>query len=117
MYFSCVQTRTHNAANEITDVTETGGQVAWATPVQDVMGNVTSYPKPSSLTNSYAARYDAWNRLGWIRDGGNFVATYVYDGLGRRITGGRDASRSESEPAGQSARADAAPVSARCRRR
>jgi len=80
------QTRTHNAANEITGITEGGGQVAWATPVQDVMGNVTSYPKPSSLTNSYTCKYDAWNRLVQVKDGETVVADYVYDGLGRRIT-------------------------------
>ncbi len=80
------QTRTHNGANEITDITETAGQVAWATPVQDAMGNITSYPKPSAPANSLSAKYDAWNRLVEVKDGANLVGSYVYDGLGRRIT-------------------------------
>jgi hypothetical protein len=62
------QDRTHNAANEITGITEVGGQVAWATPGYDAMGNVTSYPKPSSMTNSYTCKYDAWNRLVEVKD-------------------------------------------------
>jgi RHS repeat-associated protein len=80
------QDRTHNGANEITGITEVSGQVAWATPAHDAMGNVTGYPKPSSMTNSYTCKYDAWNRLVEVKDGGTLVAAYVYDGLGRRIT-------------------------------
>jgi YD repeat-containing protein len=80
------QSRTHNAANEITGISEGSGQVAWADPVQDAMGNITSYPKPSSMTNSYTVKYDAWNRLVEIKDGANLVGAYIYDGLGRRIT-------------------------------
>jgi YD repeat-containing protein len=79
------QTRTHNAANEITGISETAGQVAWADPAHDIKGNITSYPKPSSMTSSYTCTYDAWNRLVRIVDF-DPVADYVYDGLGRRIT-------------------------------
>ena len=79
------QTRTHNAANEITDISETAGQTAWATPQQDAMGNITSYPKPSAPASSYTCTYDAWNRLTEVRDGGTLIAGYGYDGLGRRI--------------------------------
>jgi RHS repeat-associated protein len=79
------QSRTHNAANEITGISETGGQVAWADPSHDIKGNITSYAKPSSMTSSYTCTYDAWNRLVRIVDF-DPVADYVYDGLGRRIT-------------------------------
>ncbi|WP_428940595.1 RHS repeat-associated core domain-containing protein [Fontivita pretiosa] len=80
------QTRSHNKANEITGITETSGQVAWADPAYDAMGNVTSYPKPSSMSSSYTCKYDAWNRLTEVKDGANLVGAYSYDGLGRRIT-------------------------------
>ncbi|WP_428940602.1 RHS repeat domain-containing protein [Fontivita pretiosa] len=81
------QTRSHNKANEITGITgEQPGQVAWATPAYDAMGNVTSYPKPGSMTSSYTCKSDAWNRLTEVKDGANVVAAYAYDGLGRRIT-------------------------------
>ncbi|WP_428940714.1 RHS repeat-associated core domain-containing protein [Fontivita pretiosa] len=81
------QTRSHNKANEITDISgEQAGQVAWATPAYDAMGNVTSYPKPSAMSSSYTCKYDAWNRLTEVKDGANLVAAYSYDGLGRRIT-------------------------------
>ncbi|WP_428940598.1 RHS repeat domain-containing protein [Fontivita pretiosa] len=80
------QTRSHNKANEITGITgEQPGQVAWATPAYDAMGNVTSYPKPSAMNNSYTCKYDAWNRLVEVKDGANLVGAYSYDGLGRRI--------------------------------
>ncbi|WP_428940607.1 RHS repeat domain-containing protein [Fontivita pretiosa] len=80
------QTRGHNKANEITDISgEQAGQVAWADPGYDAMGNVTSYPKPGSMTSSYTCKYDAWNRLTEVKDGANLVAAYSYDGLGRRI--------------------------------
>ncbi|WP_428940712.1 RHS repeat domain-containing protein [Fontivita pretiosa] len=81
------QTRSHNKANEITDISgEQAGQVAWADPGYDAMGNVTSYPRPSAMSSSYTCKYDAWNRLTEVKDGVNLVAAYSYDGLGRRIT-------------------------------
>ncbi|WP_428940716.1 RHS repeat domain-containing protein [Fontivita pretiosa] len=81
------QTRSHNKANEITDISgEQVGQVAWATPGYDAMGNVTSYPKPSAMSSSYTCKYDAWNRLTEVKEGANLVGAYSYDGLGRRIT-------------------------------
>ena len=49
------QDRTHNEVNEITDITETIG-TAWATPVHDRAGNMTSVPKPSSLAEQLDAR-------------------------------------------------------------
>lgn len=38
------QSRTHNDANEITDITETTGP-AWATPAHDAAGNLTTIPQ------------------------------------------------------------------------
>ncbi|WP_428940710.1 hypothetical protein [Fontivita pretiosa] len=71
------QTRSHNKANEIIDITETTGQVAWADPAYDAMGNVTSYPKPGAMTSSYTCKYDAWNRLTEVKEGNNLVAAAV----------------------------------------
>lgn len=42
-------------------------------------------PKPSSLTNGYTCKYDAWNRLVEVKDGATVVGKYEYDGLGRRM--------------------------------
>ena len=78
------QTRTSNAVNEITDVTETSGQ-AWATPVYNRAGNMTTIPKPADPTGSFAATYDAWNRLVKLEAGENTLAEYVYDGAKRRV--------------------------------
>ncbi len=62
------QDRTHSKVNEVTDITETTGP-AWATPVHDAAGNMTTVPKPSSLTNGLTLKYDAWNRLVEAKDG------------------------------------------------
>ena len=78
------QTRTSNAVNEITDVTETSGP-AWATPVYNRAGNMTTIPKPADPTSSFTATYDAWNRLIKLEEGANTVAEYVYDGAKRRV--------------------------------
>jgi len=42
-------------------------------------------PKPSDPANSITAKYDAWNRLVEVSDGGTLVARFRYDGEGRRI--------------------------------
>jgi YD repeat-containing protein len=77
------QTRTANKVNEITAI---GGTPAWATPpVYDAAGNMTSFPQPASPASAYTATYDAWNRMTSISSGGSTVATYQYDGRGRRI--------------------------------
>ncbi len=78
------QSRTSNDANEITDITESTG-TAWVTPGYDAAGNMTTIPQPNSLGDSYTATYDPWNRLITLKDGGNTVADYEYDGLNRRI--------------------------------
>lgn len=78
------QLRSMNAANEITNTTETSGP-SWANPVFDNAGNMISIPKPSNLTGVYTATYDAWNRLVKIEDGMAIAAEYVYDGENRQI--------------------------------
>jgi RHS repeat-associated protein len=77
------QTRTANTVNEITAI---GGTPAWATPpAYDAAGNMTSFPQPTSPTSTFIATYDAWNRMTSINTSGGAVATYQYDGRGRRI--------------------------------
>ncbi|MCH8190699.1 MAG: hydroxymethylglutaryl-CoA synthase family protein, partial [Chloroflexi bacterium] len=71
-------------ANEITDVTETIG-VAWATPAHDKAGNMKTVPRPTDLFNSYSCTYDCWNRLRIVKDGGDNLAVYEYDGMNRRV--------------------------------
>ncbi len=78
------QTRTHNTTNEITNITQSVG-AAWPIPTHDDNGNMTSFPQPNSLTNSYDATWDAWNRLVKLEDGSDTVAEFEHDGLGRRI--------------------------------
>ncbi|QDU44544.1 tRNA3(Ser)-specific nuclease WapA precursor [Symmachiella dynata] len=78
------QSRTVNAANEITNVTETVGP-SWATPAYDASGNMESIPSPTALTTTYTATYDAWNRLVKLSSGANTVAEYEYDAGGKRI--------------------------------
>lgn len=78
------QARTANLVNEITDISETIG-ASWATPAYNRAGNMTTIPQPSDLSSSYAAIYDAWNRLVKLVDGASTVAEYEYDGAKRRI--------------------------------
>ena len=91
------QSRTHNRVNEITGIQETIGP-AWPDPAHDRAGNMTSFPKPMITStsspspspspvpsSSYTAFYDAWNRLIEVKDAGNTVVKYRYDGLDRRV--------------------------------
>ncbi len=45
---------------------------------------MTGVPKPSDLTATYTATYDAWNRLVEVKSGANVVLKCEYDGLNRR---------------------------------
>lgn len=79
------QTRTANAANEVTAIT--GG---WITPSYDRAGNMISGPKPGAETTRVHYVYDAWNRLAAVKadnsgQPGNTLAEYKYDGANRRI--------------------------------
>jgi RHS repeat-associated protein len=79
------QTRMANNANEITAI---GGTPAWATPpAYDPAGNMTGFPQPAGPGTAFTATYDAWNRMVSVSNtsGGSTVATYQYDGRGRRI--------------------------------
>ena len=62
------QDRAHNAANELTGITETVG-TAWVDLVHDRAGNVTTMPKPSSLPTGLTCTWDAWNRLVAVKQG------------------------------------------------
>ena len=42
-------------------------------------------PDPNSPTTGMTAKYDAWNRLVEVDEGGGALATYRYDGTGQRI--------------------------------
>ncbi len=68
------QTRTANQQNEITSI-EGSSAVTY-----DANGNLTA----DGSGNTYV--YDAWNRLVAVNNGGQTIAAYGYDGLGRRIT-------------------------------
>jgi len=71
------QSRTHNAVNEVTNITETVGP-AWATPAHDRAGNMTTVPDPLGLTAGLTCKYDAWNRLVEVKDGNEVIAQYEY---------------------------------------
>lgn len=80
------QNRTHNVANEISNITESLG-TPWPTPTHDGNGNATKVPRPLDLGNSYDLKYDAWNRLVEVKEtGGSVITTFKYDGANRRIT-------------------------------
>jgi len=85
------QTRTHNAVNEITDISGD-----WADPAYDAAGNMVSGPRGDEPAKRLHLVYDAWNRLAKVYDddgitAGTFDAndtlraTYRYDGLHRRV--------------------------------
>jgi RHS repeat-associated protein len=68
------QTRNHNQQNEITLISGA------TTPTYDTNGNLTT----DELGQTY--KYDAWNRLVQVKNsGGTVIASYAYDGLGRRV--------------------------------
>ena len=69
------QSRTHDLANEITQIDSSTTHVA-----SDAAGNMTKLPKPSSWSAHYDLTYDAWNRLVGVSDTGATVAGYEYDG-------------------------------------
>ena len=87
------QTRTANAANEITGTTGTSGTGgAFAGTSYDASGNQTLGGEGDSPTTQLGYVYDGWNRLvgvganhdGDLNDAGD--VRYSYDGTGRRIT-------------------------------
>lgn len=80
------QERTHNAVNELTDITESTGP-SWFAPVHDAGGNMVEFPTLVDPTIEFKGIYDAWNRLVEVLDDADDpVVSFAYDGLGRRIT-------------------------------
>lgn len=83
------QTRTQNPVNEITAISETVGS-SWIDPTYDAAGNMISGPKASAETTRLHFIFDAWNRMVTLKadssgSPGSTIASYVYDGLNRRI--------------------------------
>jgi RHS repeat-associated protein len=78
------QQRASNTANEITAINRTVG-APWATPAYDRNGNMSSVPQPAAMSSSYAATWDAWNRLTELASGLTVTQQNVYDGMTRRI--------------------------------
>jgi YD repeat-containing protein len=80
--------RTANAANEITNISQTG----WISPSYDAAGNMLSGPKATTETTRLWYVYDAWGRLVEVKNDngsgapGTTLATYAYDGLNRRVS-------------------------------
>jgi RHS repeat-associated protein len=83
------QTRTHSPVNQINGISQSTGS-AWVNPTYDEAGNTLAMPQVGDPTLNYTATYDAWNRMTGITavSGGVAVgvASYTYDGRGRRIT-------------------------------
>lgn len=80
------QTRTHDAANQTTDISG-----SWIDPTYDAAGNMISGPKAGDETTRLHFVYDAWNRLVAVKadnsgQPGSTIATYAYDGMGRRVS-------------------------------
>lgn len=65
--------RTHNRQNEVT-------AAGAASLVFDANGNMTTDENGRTLV------YDAWNRLVAVKSGVTTLVSYVYDGLGRRVS-------------------------------
>jgi hypothetical protein len=88
------QDRTHNEANEITDL-----DASWVDPDYDDAGNMIYGPRPgaeTSTTEDLVMVWDAWNRLAAVYaddgtspgekdDDDTLVAEYRYDAFNRRI--------------------------------
>ena len=76
------QARTHNAANETTEIDSSSSHVA-----EDRAGNMTRVPKPGDWSTHYHLTFDAWNRLTEVRaaDDSTVIAQYSYDGQNRRL--------------------------------
>ena len=84
--WSLVQERTSNTVNEIADITNTTGP-AWATPAYDRNGNMNLIPQGKNPSASYAATYDAWNRLTKLTDTetSNTIQENQYDARNFRV--------------------------------
>jgi hypothetical protein len=91
-----VQARTSNKVNEISAITETSGP-SWVDPAYGKAGVMTTVPKPADPTTSFAATYDAWERLVKLMNGSDVVVTNAYDGVNRLVVKGSYTSGSLTE--------------------
>jgi len=79
------QERDHNDVNEVgvIDIKPEGTGTDWADVVHDDRGNMTTIPKPTSLSASLTCVYDAWNRLVAVVGFPDSI-WFSLDGAGRR---------------------------------
>ena len=82
------QERTHNQANETTEIDGSSTTVA-----HDPAGNMVAVPQVGDWEAANGLKWDAWNRLVEVVEGDTTVAQYRYDGLTRRATKTTDATR------------------------
>jgi RHS repeat-associated protein len=75
------ETRTHNAANEITEINGSDATVGY-----DAAGNMTTMPKVGESETAQTLVWDGWNRLVRVEEESVSIGEYRYDGLNRRIT-------------------------------
>jgi len=77
-----VQSRTHNAANELTHIAGASTHVA-----HDRAGNMIRIPKPEDWSDHYHLEYDAWNRLVSVADSDDVarMADFGYDARNFRV--------------------------------
>ena len=75
------QSRTHDLANEITEINSSTAHVA-----SDLDGSMTKVPIPGNWSDHYCTVYDAWNRPVQVlaSDGTTNIAQYQYDGRNYR---------------------------------
>ena len=59
--------RTHNGANEITQVAGSSSLVD-----HDAAGNMTKLPQPGDWSDDYELTFDGWNRLVAVEDGSQY---------------------------------------------
>jgi RHS repeat-associated protein len=90
------QQRLTNKGNEIVDITASAGSV-WATPSYDPAGNMRVMPKPQAPTKTADCVYDAWNRLVKVKEAGETVVEYGYDGRSYRTEKALYADGSQTE--------------------
>jgi len=75
------QSRTHNTANETTEIDGSTDTVA-----HDLAGNMVKVPQVNDWEATNELTWDAWNRLVEVVDGETVVSQYRSDGRTRRIT-------------------------------
>ncbi len=86
------QTRQHNDANEVDDDNDHSDPPSataisnWKDPEFDANGSATKAPIPGSeALAEHEYVFDAFDRMVEVKQAGDVIAEYRYDGLGRRI--------------------------------